>query len=396
MKIALPETITSLAAVLGCGTTPPKPVRLDRALARFAIERHRVGPLVHTGVSRGRVQADTDAADALARSWTLNVQRCAMNALTTARCAEALSLAEIGFVAFKGMGLAQQLYPSPQWRHCGDVDLLVPVGRLAQAADALRQAGLDASDPIFHLPQFVGRFALRKIRDVRVDDRRTGLKIELHARPFFSAAISDRLLAAEPSFRPRLSGHADVLPIPEIGPGLALYLLLHGAVSGWTRLKWMADIPLLLQKLDDVSLDRIAALAEATGTVLAVKASLQLVRTTFDGIQLGPLTAWIDERSGAAGVKRRLAAYAAWLGDASSVAANPLRTRTEGLKTSLLLDDSLLRQFATLPRGTLAAGLRILASGAAPRPDRTAAPIASPESRTDGPDRPSEGTPRGV
>lgn len=395
MKIALPETIVSLAAVLGSGRTPSKPVRLDRALARVAIERHRVGPLVHMGVSRGRVQADADAADALARSWTLNVQRCAMNALTTARCAESLSSAGIGFVAFKGMGLAQQLYPSPQWRHCGDVDLLVPNGQLARAAETLRRAGLDASDPILGLPQFVGRFALQRVRDIRVDDRHTGLKIELHSRPFFSAAISKRLLAAEPSFRPRLSGHADVQPIPEIGPGLALYLLLHGAVSGWTRLKWMADIPLLLEKLDGASLARIATLAEATGTVLAVKASLQLVRATFYGIELGPLAAWIDERRGKTGVERRLAAYAAWLGADSNSGASPLRTRTEGLRTSLFLDDSLLRQFATLPRGALAASLRILAGGAATH-SPAAAPIASPESRTDEPDRPSEETPRGV
>ena len=359
--VALSEDVRAVAgavqtALAASGTT----IRVDTGLASFATVRHRVGPILHMGVEGRVLAADQDAAAALAQEWLSNRARCNTCALSTARVGQALAKGSVGYLAFKGVAMGQALYPAPTWRHCGDVDILVPADRLAAAAELLDQAGLRIQDPVFALPASIRRFALRTLRDIRVDDAQFGNKIELHARLLFSRALSARVLAADPTFRPRMPERASEPPVPAVGAGLAFYLLLHGAVSGWSRFKWLADMLCVLNKLDGVSLARVATLAEEAGTAKAVKAGLHLARAAFPSIELGPLRTWLSEPTARDAVRQRTAAYAAWLNAPSDATANPLHTRNAGLRSQLLLVDSRWTQALTLPPSALASGLRVL------------------------------------
>jgi hypothetical protein len=360
--VALSDGVKALAgavqAALGAAGAG-RPV--DAALASFAVERHRVGTLLHMGIERGLLAADQDATTSLSQDWLANKTRCNTSALTTARVGQALAKGGIGFLAFKGVAMGQALYPTPAWRHCGDIDILVSTDSLSRAADLLSGAGLRSNDPVFALPPSVRRFALRTLRDIRIDDLQFGNKIELHSRLVFSRAISAYILAVDPTFRPRLPERASEPPAPSVGAGLAYYLLLHGAVSGWTRFKWLADILCILGKLDSATLATIAGLAENAGTAKAVKAGLQLAVAAFPMIELGPLQRWLAEPAASDAVRERAAAYAAWLNAPSDATANPLHTRNSGLRSQLMLVDSRWAQVMTLPPSGLAAGLRTLA-----------------------------------
>jgi hypothetical protein len=313
------------------------------------------------GIERGALAADQDTAALLSRHWLANKERCNTSALTIMRIGRALSRDGIGCLAFKGVALGQALYPATTWRHCGDIDILVSAGTMARAAEVLMQAGLGSRDPVFALPPTVRRFALRTLRDIQIDDRQLGNKIELHSRLLFSQAISSRLLAADQTFRPRLPEHRHEPPVPAVGAGLAYYLLLHGAISGWTRLKWLTDIQCILRQLDQHAQAAVADLAECNGTVKSVKASLHLAATAFPAIELGPLRIWLTEPAARNSIRRRTQAYAAWLSAPSDRTPNPMHVRSAAVRSTVMLVDGPWAQAKTFPSGGLAAGLRILA-----------------------------------
>ena len=353
----LPNRIRRLAgivqATLGGAVTDQ---RIDRDLALYAIQRHRVGPLMQMAVVGGLIQADEDAARLLASEWQDNRRRCAMQEISRKRISGALESAGVAFAFFKGAGLARALYPAPEWRHVGDIDMLIAPQAWARAIAALQSARFTITDPLMTLPPALARLALPVIRDIAVIDSATRQRIEVHCRLLFSSTLSTQLTRMDPSLGP--SGRP-VSDSPPIGPGTLCYLLLHGAVSGWARLKWLVDIHAILRLIEPRECTKLASIAEACGVTLAARAGLMVVRAAFPDVALGELQAWVDDRTGLSRARRRAQRYAAWLVAPSNASPNPLHNRRAALTSALLLHDGWQSQLATLSHGGLSAGLRV-------------------------------------
>ncbi len=360
-SLDLSDSLKALAGVIRAGIDgAPSGRRIDLGLATFACVRHRVGPLMHIAASRGLAPVDDDAAALLSSEWERNKRRCVFNQLTSLKVQTALGDAGIASLTFKGPGLAVLLYPAPEWRHAGDIDVLVGPHDLAAAAGALRAKHFTTYDSVLALPAALERVAMRVVRDILFGDISTGQKIELHSRLIFSTSVSERIQEADISFRLPRPPQRDAMAAKGAGAGLLCYLLAHGAISGWSRLKWLIDIYAVLRDIDPSQRPVLISIADRCGVSLAVRAGLMVARDVFPEIDLASLETWVYEPTGLRRARRRAERYIAWLDTPSNDAPNPLHDRRAALAAQLLLHDRMLPKLVTLTHGGLSSGLRLL------------------------------------
>ncbi len=121
----------------------------DRFAKRAVAEG--VGPLIHWTLKGSKEPAFTPAAvppSALQTLAEAYYQSAAHNALLfkeLERILEALGEAGIPVIVLKGAALAQTLYPDPALRPMGDLDLLVPINKLSQAASLVQATGYNVA-----------------------------------------------------------------------------------------------------------------------------------------------------------------------------------------------------------------------------------------------------------
>jgi len=336
--------------------TTGRPTQIDAPMAVFAIRKHRVGPPLWDAV--GAEGCDEAGADLLARHAAANAHSIATCALVQARAIGALAAAGVPALVFKGLPMAVALYGAAKRRHCGDIDILVRPGDYANAAACLGAIGM--ARQVSYLPKDrpLNGLTAALFRDITLVDDATKRKIELHKTVLFSRQTSDALLSADASMRPRLPARPGDIAAPEIGPALALYLLQHGAISGWFRLKWLLDIARLMTRLDETGAKELADLAELCGSAASAKASLLLMRAAFAQEMPGPLAAWVGEKSGSAAVMRRLRYYAGLINCNAEAEPNPFNSSRMALKSTLLLAEHWSDRAEILLTAPLATGLR--------------------------------------
>jgi len=336
------------------------PATIDPALVEFAIKRHRVGALIHAAVDACAKDLGDAAAARLRRHAEGNARRAAIVELVQARALHILTRTNIPSLVFKGQPMARLLYPTPALRHVGDIDLMVRPEDFVRAASCLGDAGILPARSSLSGHGRLAAFAANFLRDVELHDGPSGSKIELHQRLQFSQTLSNGILARDPSFRPRLPGGDRETPAPAVGGGLALYLLQHGAISSWWRLKWLADLFALMMQLTPGHQNALADMAETSGSAASAKAGLSLMQAVFGTSICGPLESWLRETAGARTVTRRVDYYAKMLNEPSVTASSPPNSRLTILRSSLLLSERAPQRIGILCRAPVASGLRLV------------------------------------
>lgn len=140
---------------------------------------HRLGPLLHAGVSRKGLwdRLPSEVRAALAASSRRSALRNLKLYGELARSTRLLKAASIPSLALKGAFLARFAYPIPALRPMRDLDLLVPRSMAIAAFDALRLAGYV---PMHHgLPDSCLDGRLIHLPPLRSP---TGITVELHHR----------------------------------------------------------------------------------------------------------------------------------------------------------------------------------------------------------------------
>lgn len=186
------------------------------------------------------------------------------------------SEAGIAFIPLKGFLLSQRIYEDPSYRITGDFDLLIKPDWIPLAIRVLSANGYQ---PVkFDWPESPVRQkkVLHIINQYPMVHKDTGVYIELHWRLFRKHLVSQKRLDAiieENLEETRLAGQTFRQFNHELE---LLYLVIHGGLHAWRRLKWLVDVHELLERfpLDEEKFRALARKLKARRLVALCNAML--------------------------------------------------------------------------------------------------------------------------
>jgi hypothetical protein len=240
--------------VAACCRWPPSETRVeairtaaagDIDWSRFLriVKRHRVWGLVSDGLARG----DITPEPRIAAELRAEARHIACHNLTIASELIALDrrfvAAGISVVFVKGLTLAMLAYGDLAIKHSMDVDILVAPVQVMATKEILIAEGFELIEPSAAPDPSQLDLILRYSKEWAFFSRAKNRLIELHWKLSYNP-----LLLHEIGIQ---SARASVA----IGPfkletlcleDLFVFLCVHGAQHGWTRLKWLADLAALL------------------------------------------------------------------------------------------------------------------------------------------------------
>jgi hypothetical protein len=232
--------------------------------------RHQVAALVLDGLRESDAPVPEPVMTELRRMSTLAA--CHALAQTAALAALTCRFADAGIsmLALKGVPLSLRLYGDPAMRSARDIDLLV-APEDADAAAALlaetghRRIGLDLSGR-------QKRLYRRWFKDVEYWHPAHG-PVDLHHRLTDLAELAPMDFAA--LWRDSETVSVGGVAVPVLGPRhMACYLCAHGAEHAWQRLRWLADLAMLLRPPG--AAERALAAAEASGLIVPMLQAVTL------------------------------------------------------------------------------------------------------------------------
>lgn len=274
--------VAATAPAARADSRPDEFARVNWLAAAQLARRNKVLPrLVRFAASlasHGPDPSDWTPVEAAARQMA---QRAALRHLETLAIVDTFGQRGLPVCALKGTLLSQLLYGDAALRHAGDIDLLVPPDRFAEAHDALVRRGYRLMRPsVLPAPDKI-RWLLNANRNynVMLFDPHRRLRIELHWRLSHyrrfpgeqTSGLWQRLLWQR-------------LETDERGPlriammrddDLLLYLALHGLKDQWRRLSWLADFA-RLAVIRAGSVPDARAMANENGLVVAWETACRL------------------------------------------------------------------------------------------------------------------------
>src|ERR1700678_3518578 len=166
---------------------------------------------------------------------------------------------QIDLRIFKGIPLAITAFRDPTLRDAGDIDLLVAEKDIFKAAEILQNQGYARFDPQARLTPRRLRSYLAHQKDFSYQHLTAGTVIDLHWRLFRNAFLPANAGLKEVGEDWVNLGSERIPTLP--AQRLLLYLCVHGALDGWLRLKWLADIGALLHTMTPEQLNSAATAA---------------------------------------------------------------------------------------------------------------------------------------
>jgi hypothetical protein len=217
--------------------------------------RHRVEGLVWNALREAAAEVPAPIAQSLAAAAADIARQNLFIVHESLRLDALLARAGIPVLFLKGVTLARLAYGTIALKKGWDVDFIVPPASVAAAAELLRDAGYECTLPgPGHSPAAIAAWHRRSKESVW-NHAAKQVHVELHT----SLSDNGRLL-------PGLSATSAAQEV-EIVSGRRLrtlerdrlfaYLCVHGASSGWFRLKWLADLAALVAGEPPADVDRL-------------------------------------------------------------------------------------------------------------------------------------------
>lgn len=237
--------------------------------------RHRVWHQVHKALLPLNIQNATLLA--LTKKCQHDKHRILMMAGETVRIARAFTKKGILHCFVKGTLLNMHLYGELISRPCNDIDVWVDVATYSLAIDSLISQGYQKKSPDYALTGFKKEYYMRHKHDMIFYHPTQHILVELHFRlSYFSMEFFP--ITAVP-LKPIY-----VLNTPIMAPDddyHLLYLMLHGAIHAWIRIRWLQDIALFI-KQKKCDLRRVQTLAKELHCQHIVEQSLLLIQHFFN------------------------------------------------------------------------------------------------------------------
>lgn len=239
--------------------------------------RHRVWYQASKWLHLHAIQPTPDVQKKIEQLCKKDKQQLLITAMETIRIARILTTHQITHCFVKGVLLNVHLYESLNDRPCRDIDLWVDIARFDDAAQILRDLGYQQKLPIYDLQGFKKTYHFTYRHDVAFYHPKRQCLVELHFKldpfntPFFPM---NQVL-----FQPISLMNTPILCLEDNYH--LLYLMIHGAVHIWNRLRWLRDIALFIQK-GKCDLNQVFKLAKEIDCQCIVEQALILAHTFFD------------------------------------------------------------------------------------------------------------------
>jgi Uncharacterised nucleotidyltransferase len=220
----------------------------DWANVRLYAERHRVVPLFANrlrdmGWFAGSPMAVDDAPRIDVESDIQKSAFAEMNSLAEIkRITSSLETARVETILLKGLVLSKLCFNSLGKRMNRDIDLLIDPAHIGSSDAILKQLGYIRIEPSVTMNGHDFQDWQKKHKDCIYHHPVKRVIVELHHRLF------DNALLCFPQLTNRTEEHELFSQIRVNSlrrPELVAYLAMHGAMHGWSRLKWLIDFAIL-------------------------------------------------------------------------------------------------------------------------------------------------------
>jgi hypothetical protein len=276
--------------VVACCIWPPSPRRESSVCATASavsdwehllkvVDRHRVWGLVSDALAR----TDTCVPAQVRATFKAHALQLAQSNLRFAQeslaIQGALDLAQVPCLFLKGVPLAQLAYGSLALKHSWDIDLLVLQSDVLRAADILSKLGYTAEPPLAALSHASYVRWMRHACQYEFENCEKDIRLEMHWRLATHSYFLPDISAVSPSLSISLSPSAVLRTLTV--DDLFIYLCVHGAIHGWSRIKWLADAAALIASDSEMELARRLDCARQLGVGHCVAQAILLFDTLF-------------------------------------------------------------------------------------------------------------------
>lgn len=203
---------------------------------------HRLFPILYNKIKGSEESVPSDILKTLKLYYQRNTFQMLYMSSEMEQLAKQFSENQINALFLKGPILADDLYGDISLRTSGDLDILIPIKQLDEMDHILTEKGY-VKDEYIHTILNDWKWRHHHFTYFHPNKK---VKLEIHWR-------LNPGPAKEPSFdklwgRKRISQFSST-PIFILGKeDLFLFLILHGARHGWSRLRWLVDIKQLINQ----------------------------------------------------------------------------------------------------------------------------------------------------
>jgi hypothetical protein len=280
------EYSTEFELVLSCLTWPQTlvdgerirliaqhPLRWPQVLS--IVQHHKVIPLFLRNLETFAADCiPEDVAAALRAESDANTHTCLQRTTNLAVLIRLFREQQIELRVFKGLPLAVAAYGDATLRDVGDIDLLVAEKDLFAAGEVLRSEWYFRFEPQGRLTPRRLRSYIAHQKDFSYEHPGAGVIVDLHWRLFRNPWLPANATLDEVGEEWLELGPERMSTLP--APRLLLYLCVHGALDGWLRLKWLADISALLHTMTAEQIAATVALANERQALPELSAAILL------------------------------------------------------------------------------------------------------------------------
>jgi len=233
-------------------TAASAPFDAYRVLA--VAHEHRVEAFVERGLSEIGFELPKDAAELLAQRVRVARLQMLRNAGEEVRLSGLFRDAGIDCVFVKGATLAMLAHGSLAHKSSWDIDLLVEHRNINQSIDLLNAAGYEFDQPVIGHADLATRFANR-YRESSWTNAKRGITVELHWALAHNPHILGHIGIRSERQNVAIGGNHTV---PTLSTSdLFAFLVVHGMLHRWSRLKWLTDVAALIEKSSETLVNLI-------------------------------------------------------------------------------------------------------------------------------------------
>lgn len=340
------EHFNILCLLCSPSTTPDDLSELSidwRAIWQLAL-RHRVVPVMSDRIKHLNIVVPESINQQMAAHNQQNLLKGMRQSAELVFLTHLFQTHNIPFLAFKGLALHHLTGLELNQRHMGDMDILLAKMEDLWRTDQLLQAqGYQRKTPstgtVLNVPQ--KKHFLTYDKDMTYWHPEKKINLELH----FKLTNNPLLFPVSPA--ELYANRSDIMLGTTAVPVMSktdhqIYLLVHGAVSRWFRLKWLCDIPLISRNGRDYDSATLLNRAESLGVERMVIQGLWLAHA-----QLGmPIPDAVPIQYAANPAIRKLVQ----LTEQHQLGAEPLHRRFSGRLSGFSFMLSMIFRYAWLLR----------------------------------------------